>query len=500
VTYPAEGSSNLLEKPYLSRASQLVVAALTGVSVVAALAGGWKLALALIALVAALALIALIAYSISKGDCDRILVGWVLLYPLGYYLLSYPRDRPVIQFDRILILVLVVCMMVTPNGRVWSIPEQFKRVAIAWGLFLAATAISFLKTANILTVGRLIVDSLLLPALLGWYIVRQFRLDRHARPLHLAICVVSIYSACIGAMEVIQQTDLLAFPSSGDYFAYEPTDPTGFVFLRANGPFLSNNTFAIVGLISFFLLAFLWTLIRDDSGPGWRALHIVGSSAAMLQALLPLFRSILMTLVAIVVIDVFWTSGFRRMIRLVALGMIPVVVILFSVLAPGAFQDRSSSSNIYGRLSQDRQTWKIFIDHPVFGVGLFNFLPVAERTARYQVDSFGSDPPLNFPHNNLGWVAAETGLVGTIPFLLSQILLITAFRSLAKHGERGAKAWRFFIFVFLSYWISGFTETGASYGELNMWFVFAVAVLYRYGYGESPVFTAPSLASTVRAS
>ncbi|HVU47798.1 MAG TPA: O-antigen ligase family protein [Terracidiphilus sp.] len=497
MTYPAEGSSNLLEKPHLSRASQLVVAALTGVSVVAALAGGWKLALALIALVAALALIALIAYSISKGDCDRILVGWVLLYPLGYYLLSYPRDRPVIQFDRLLIAVLVGCMMVTPNSRVWLIPKDLKRSAIAWGIFLAATFISFLRTDSILTVGRLIVDGLLLPALLGWYIVRQFRLDRYTKPLHFAICIISIYSACIGVMEVASQTDLLAFPASGDYLAYEPTDPTGFVFLRANGPFVSNTTFAIAGLISFFLLAFLWTLIRDNAGPVWRGLHIVGSSAAILQALLPLFRSVLLTLIAVIIIDLFWTTGFRRVIRLVVLATIPVIVIALAALAPGVFQDRSSSSNVYGRLAQDKQTLKIFIDHPVIGVGLFNFLPVAERSARYQADSFGNDPPVNFPHNNLGWLAVETGLVGIIPYLLSQALLLAAFWHLAKRSERGAKAARYFLFIFLSYWITGFTETAGSYGELNMWFVFAVAVLYRYGYGESPLFPATALSRVV---
>jgi len=458
---------------------------LLALAATAILAGGWMVLAGFAAAAFAIVLIAMGSIAMLKGDADKILIGWVFLYPLGYYLLSYPRDRPVIQFDRLLIVCLLVGILAAPKHRIRKIPEDLKRSAIAWGFFLAVTCISFLMAKNVLTVGRQIVDCLLLPAILGWYIVRQFRLQGHEKWLHTAICTISIYCAVIGLVEILQQRDLMAFETSENYLLFDPSDPTAFTFLRPNGPFWSDSTFAIAGLISFFMLAFLWTQIRDCAGPWRRGFHCVGVLAALLQANLPVFRSIFLTLIVVTIIDVFWTTGFRRLLRLAVLGVFPVVIILIGLMIPSILKDRADSSNVSGRWSQDRQTWRIFLDHPVFGVGLSNFLPVATSNPRYQAD-LDNVPPLNFPHNNLGWIAAETGIVGLVPFVLSQILLVVAFRRLAKHGKHGQTAWRFFVFIFLSYWITGMVETSASFGELNMWFVFAVALLYRYGVGETP--------------
>jgi hypothetical protein len=480
----------------LPRLSGYAVLLAIGICAAYVAAGGWIVLAAFLVIAFALAMIASIGGSIAKGDCDKILVGWIFLYPLGYYLLSYPRDRPVIQFDRLLIVCLLVGILAAPNNRILKIPVDLKRSAIAWGFFLAVACISFLMAKKVITVGRLIVDGLLLPAILGWYIVRQFRLRGNEKWLHTAVCTISIYCAGIALAEVLLQKDLLAFESSGDYYVYDPSDPTQFAFLRPNGPFQGNQTLAIAGLISFFLLAFLWTQIRDSAGPWRRILHCIGVFAALLQANLPVFRSIFITLIVVTMIDVFWTTGMRRALRLATLAVFPVVVMLIGLLIPSILQDRASSEDISGRWSQDRQTWRIFIDHPVFGVGLFNFLPVATSNLRYQAD-LHNEPPLNFPHNNLGWVAAETGLAGLIPFVLSQILLVVAFRRLTGRGERGRTAWRFFTFIFLSYWLTGMTETAAAFGELNVWFVFALALLYRYGYGTLEAAAPPQFSAAV---
>jgi len=450
----------------------------------AILAGGWMILAGFAAIALTIAVIAAAGIAVVKGDADKILVGWIFLYPLGYYMLSYPRDRPVIEFDRLLIFCLLAGILAAPKYRIRKIPEDLKRSAIAWGFFLAATCVSFVMAKNVLTVGRLIVDSLLLPAILGWYIVRQFRLRGREKWLHAAVCIISIYCASIGTIEVVQQRDLMAFEASGNYLLYDPSDPTAFTFLRPNGPFWSDSSFAICGLISFFLLAFLWTQIRDNAGPWRRVIHCIGVFAALLQANLPVFRSIFITLIVVTLIDAFWTRGIRRALRLAVLGVFPVVVIAIGLLVPSIMQDRASSQNVSGRWSQDQQTWRIFIDHPVFGVGLFNFLPQATTHPRYQAD-LDNTPPLNYPHNNLGWIAAETGIAGLVPFVLSQILLVVAFRRLARRGDRGRAAWRYFVFIFLSYWLTGMTENAAYYGELNMWFIFAVALLYSYGVGET---------------
>ena len=471
--------------PWASPRWQVAVAIGVGLSTVAALLGLWKLFAvgAAVSLVLILALV--VASSIARGDADSIVIGWVFLYPLGYYLLSYPRDRPIIQFDRILILVLLACIMAAARKRAWNIPADLMRPAIAWLLFIAVTCISFLQGANPLTIGREIVDGLLLPTILGWYVVRQFRLSGHIKWLHVAICIMTLYSAVIGIAEVATHQDLLAFQSGDEYYTYDPNDPMGFIFLRANGPFLANQSYAIVGLISLFLLLFLWPMIREGASRSYRLLHGIACVAAVVEALLPMFRSILITLIVVVIIDAFYQTGIRRKIRLGMVALVPILIAALAIAAPGLLAERSSSSNLVSRLAQDQQTWRMFVDHPVFGVGLFNFMRVAQSNARYQVNGFGNEPPLDVPHNNLGWVAVETGIVGMIPFVASQVLLVVAFRRLSRRGDRGRTAWRFFLYIFLAYWLTGFTETAAEYGELNMWFIFAVALLYRYGIGES---------------
>lgn len=471
---------------FASGRRQTGAAIIAALAAVALMAGGWLILAGFAAAAFAFVLIAIGSIAMIKGDTDKFLIGWVFLYPVGYYLLSYPRERPVIQFDRLLILCLLMGILAAGKSRIRKIPVELKRSAIAWGLFLVVTAISFLMARKVITVGRLIVDNLLLPAILGWYMVRQFRLRGNEKWLHTAICVISIYSAAIGLAEVLLQKDLLAFPQSADYFANDPTDRTQFALLRPNGPFLANQSFAIVGLISLFLLAFLWTQIRDGAGPWRRVFHYTGLVAALLEANLPVFRSIFLTLILVVIIDVFWTTGYRRTLRLAVLAVFPTTVILIGLMLPSVLEDRKSSENVSNRLSQDRQTWRIFIDHPVFGVGLMNFTPTAGSQPRYQAD-LDNTPPLNFPHNNLGWIAAETGMVGFVPFALSQILLVAAFWRLAKRGERGRAVWKYFVFIFLSYWITGMTETAAYFGELNMWFIFAVGLLYCHGSSEQPV-------------
>jgi O-antigen ligase len=140
---------------------------------------------------------------------------------------------------------------------------------------------------------------------------------------------------------------------------------------------------------------------------------------------------------------------------------------------------------VYGRIAQDVQSWEVFADHPLVGVGLMNFTPVVQKTSRYQGIEYEGVEQVDFPHNNIAWIAAEMGVVGLVPYLISQILLIVAFWRLRRRGERGERAWKYFVFVFLSYWIPGLTASTGQAGDLNIWFAFALALLYRYGIGEA---------------
>jgi hypothetical protein len=41
--------------------------------------------------------------------------------------------------------------------------------------------------------------------------------------------------------------------------------------------------------------------------------------------------------------------------------------------------------------------------------------------------------------------------------------------------------WKYFLYIFLSYWVSGLSLTSGHYGDLNLWYLLTLAVLYKYG-------------------
>ena len=483
--------SPAISLPSASPAHQKAALGGVGLATAALLLGAWKGLLVAALALAICAVVAYVIYSVATGACDGILLAWALLFPLGYYFLSYPRDRPVLQFDRTIVMLLLGGIVFARGCRRQAIPPEMKRAAIAWAIFLGAAFLGCCRAANLLTSGRLLVDSFLCPAILGWYVLGQFRPASRARHLHAVISIISIYSAGIGVAEVVLQRHLLAFAASADYLARDIDDPTGGILLRPSGPFGTNNSFALVGLISFFLLAFLWNVMRGEAQAcgsltaTHRLLHVMGISAALLQSLLPLFRSVLLTLLVIIFLELFWSSGFGRAWRVLALATIFLIAAGLAALAPGVFRDRSGAENVYGRIAQHRQSLRMVADHPLFGIGMTNFAAVVGREVRYRAVSYEGFEAETTPHNNLAFVAVETGLAGVLPYIASQLLLWTAFRRLRGRGERGRLAWRYFVFIFLAYWISGMTLSSGYFGDLNHWFVFAFTLLYSFGAGTA---------------
>src|SRR5689334_15589091 len=73
------------------------------------LAGG------LIVAFSALCVILHVLWCVLRGIAEPIILGWAAMFPLGYYFLSFPREKSVITLDRILLLVLVSVMIMAPR-------------------------------------------------------------------------------------------------------------------------------------------------------------------------------------------------------------------------------------------------------------------------------------------------------------------------------------------------------------------------------------------------
>ncbi len=443
--------------------------------------------LLVIALCAFLALPPLLylVFKVLDGNAEPVMLLWAGIFPLGYYFLLFPRTQAIITFNRVVVLLLAAAILFCPRDRVTRIPDSLRRSAWAWAAFLAAALLSLVSVTRVFGRVAWCLEALLFPGLLGWYVVACFPVRRYLRSLHAIICVVAVYCAAIGAAEMALGIDLLPIPGAGEYLAGNG----GVTVLRVNGPFSSNNSFGLIGLATFCLLGFLRQALGNPL-PRWqRVLNALGVAGALLQAMMPLFRSIFITITVIFIMDMFRQLSWRqKAARIGALSAIGVTILVVMFAVPELFEERiSSPGNIYARIAQQKQNFRIFLDAPILGVGMWNFADVAASKPAFTASYEGVGAP-EAPHSNLGAVLAETGLAGFVPFCLSQCFLVFAFWKLRRLKKKSGKlAWTFFLYIFLSYWISGLALASAYYSDLNLWFLFCLAVIYKYAITEGAV-------------
>jgi|SRR6266853_2171805 len=416
--------------------------------------------------------------AVLDGKVEVPLLFWVVVFPLGYYFLTFPRERGIITLDRIAVGAMLVAMCLAPGTQTTTLPQALRRAAVVWGCFVLVAFVSAGKATDMLSSARTVLDGFFLPAILGWCVFRNFDVRRNLVTLHALVCIMAVYVAAIGAVEMATGTDIMPLPGVGLYFA-------GSV-LRPNGPFATDNSFALIGLIGFFFLLFLRRAIGKQM-PWWqRLLHTAGVASALATGLMPLFRSVGITLVIILLLDTFFKRRFDKLIASVAILLcVAGALAIFSAKAPDAYQDRLDRGNFYSRVAEQRQTLELFKMHPITGVGILNFFNVAQAQTR-SVAVYKGFESVDAPHNNLGAILAETGLMGFVPYAAAQVLFIIACRKLTLKGTpQSQAAWISFLYVFLSYWVSGLSLTSGYYSDLNLWYIFVQVIICKYAITES---------------
>jgi O-antigen ligase len=428
-----------------------------------------------------------LSYEVLRGRCDFVVMGWMLIFPLGYYFLSFPREHPVVTLDRVFLGILLVTSCFADYRDNAGTLRPLRRSAIYWAFFLLFAAVAIPRAKLPLNSLRMWLEAFVFPALLAWYVIRHFEVRRHLSKLHVITCLMVVYLAGIGMAEVVLQRDLLELPSSavivaGDYAA-DSSNPAAEILVRPNGPFGTVNSYAMVGAVSLIFLLFLKHALKDRM-PAWqRCLHWLGVSSALIVALIPLFKSVLISLVIVFFVDAWYQRGAARALRVGAVISLGLSVLALQLAFPVVFEERADPVTFYSRIAQQKQTVMLFMNHPINGVGLNNFNTAAENG---QSAFYESGEALDYPHNNLGAVLAETGLTGFLPFLASQVLLVSAFRKLRSAASRDSKlVWKNFLFLFLIYWINGMALTIAYFEDLNLWYMFVIAALYKFAITSS---------------
>src|SRR5205823_2166604 len=161
------------------------------------------LGLSIIAVVIGSCVVVYLLAATLSGKIEPAILTWVLIFPLGYYFLSFPRDKSIITLDRVLPAVLLLAIGLASRDKSERLPRPLRRCAIAWTAFLIFATASLMYSSNLLVSGRLLVDAFCLPALLGWCVLRSFDVRRYAAALHIAVSVMAFYAMCIGAAEEV---------------------------------------------------------------------------------------------------------------------------------------------------------------------------------------------------------------------------------------------------------------------------------------------------------
>jgi O-antigen ligase len=418
-------------------------------------------------------LIVFILAAIWSGKVEPIILTWVLIFPLGYYFLSFPREKSIITLDRVLPVALVLAIGLAPRNQSKPLPRDLRHCAIAWTAFLVFAGISLIHATDIFASGKLLVDGFCLPAILGWLVIRNFEVTESAAWLHGLTSLMCVYVACIGAAEMVLKQDLLPLPGSELSFAGP--------LPRPNGPFASNDALGVIGFVAFFMLLFLRNLLGENLSFGRRFVHNIGLIASLAMILMPMWRSLDIALIVVLLIATLSTrKPSRRLMGFALLFLCFLALWAVAFFAPDTYADRSNPDNGYARLAEQYQTWHVFSSHPIFGVGLGSFHDVVNQDTRY-LAFYDHVRSVDWPHNNLGGILSETGILGFIPYVTAQGMMFLIFWRLRKLPNRSAQlAWTYFLYIFLGYWIHGMAESSGYSSDLNLWFVFSIAVLYKY--------------------
>jgi O-antigen ligase len=442
------------------------------------LAGGIVVAACILMPLAGLALVigcfvlwfAGIVINVFLGRFEGLLLWWAGAFPLGYYFVSFPREHAVLTLDRAVVFVTFLALILDNSGARMAVPKTLRQTGLVWLAFAAVAACTLANSPNPINGARILLDSLVLPFLLGWCVIARFDVRRWLPTIHTGVCVSSIISAAVAAAEIATGQDLLPLGTAATAYG-------GLV--RPNGPFETDDNLALIGTISIFLLLFVRWAMGPTLSRSRRILHFIGLTAAIGMAVMPLFRSVLITLLVVLIIDTFWEKGTSgRAWRLGLIGGSIGLVVLLAAFAPDVFEDRSSAGNVYGRIAQFQQSLQVFKEHPLVGVGLSNFHDYVAGEIRYFA-TYNGVPSLDWPHDNLAQILTETGILGFVPYVLTQIFLFKSLGQLRGLSRSGPLAWKYCSYMFLAYWITGLTES-SGYGPVNLWYVFAITIIYKY--------------------
>jgi hypothetical protein len=468
-----------------------------------------------------------------------LLIFWFATNPICSFFIRFPIDKSVVTFNRVLICGLALWLIFDEWGgrqglralvansssvgdscgsntlrasrtATTSHPITATRFEIAFGLLAAVALISVAtQSINVEASARTAVDSLVLPLVVFRVARRWLNREGDVRLLAFAAVLLSIFLLLTGGFELLTGVNL--FPYKGSELLREGE-------VRVNGPFVADVSYALVSLLLAVFLLGAPRILESKMGPKARVFLAFATLPALIAALLPLFRAVVLALgVCWVVIAAL--GGRARQENLVgsdrasapspdeapgatrsvpgtgvrvAAGFKPlliagIILALFvgASLAAGGVATiarLTSARNLLGRVATQQVAAKIWWTHPLFGVGLGNYTEsfAEQNTGGKSYLEMALDTHVaNTPHSNVFWIASELGTVGLVLYLLANFYLFASgYRALRRaKAVKSRAAAVCYLAILIAYWIPGLGLATAAYWDVNLYYFCMLGML-----------------------
>lgn len=417
---------------------------------------------------AGLAVAAAVATALALRHPQILLGLWFAATPWAAYVLKFPEERSIVTFDRVVVTAIVVGFAARVWRRQGRLPglTLFEIASLCFAVVAGVSALALSDEKGLAF--KITIDAFTLPVALFYALRTGFEPERDRRALFWGALVLALALPWVGVAEFVTARDLMPFKGASIF-------RTGIV--RANGPFQTDNSYAIIGALVGVFLYWLPSVLalRLDRTSRWA--WCAGQATAYLAALVPIFRAIIGAIAMALALPAVLARRSRLLAR-IALVAILVLLAATPVLIPlsrtATFRDRiSDPSSAFSRAATYLAALDVIEDHPVSGIGLTNYHTYFEAkfgTAWYiDVEAVANVGAESYPHNNVLGFWAELGIFGVLFYLLAAIALA---------GEAWRRRSHAALALMMVYWVPGMFLQSAVYADLNLYYLCMLGVLF----------------------
>lgn len=425
----------------------------------------------------ALVICACLAISLLSKKLEFLFCFWLAFAPLLDYLIRYPEQQAFINCARVFVMLLalgIVARLVKQD----QLKLNLGLMEIAWLTFAAYALLDCLLHGSFsFSTLKTAVDGFLLPTIL-YIIVRQsFSIKQIERKILFALIILAYFILPVGIYELITGIDLFAYP--GGQLIYDGV-------IRPNGPFLSDNSYALISLILALTLAYWPTVAKIAMAKNlvwlWRGAVI----SAFLASLVPQFRAVMLMIIICLMLGRGLNLGWRSLIKPTALAIVFIIAAtpVWLVFSTTKFYESriADSANISSRINTYKRALEIARSNIILGVGLGNYesyfnqrWAIKEQPEKEKLGELAQSTP----HSNFLSVLAELGIIGFTLYLLAHLASFYTAWKVRKYSNKVAGIT--VILLIIAYTGVGFTLTSGYYPDLNLFFFSSMGMLLKRG-------------------